>query len=332
MRKIKLLGKRFLIKLTWLVWLLIGNSIGIAVTIFNVLFVFGISSYISKINPQWSLSITERLLSLIFFELLFLVLAHYLAPLFFLHLQPQIRKKFLEFRKTIYSLALENIHLEIDRRTHGFELSHIDRQKTKIRNVIDKALYDLKHEISRGSVDCVIKEIQALQVSKIIATSASPMYLWFHHEIITYFTAQIVKALGNTTVKRFYILDHSLLEPIRQRWTVIYDEFEAACKIHTIGGKELYLVWLGNMDNRIPAFRNQPDKSFLALFGDNDVRVMSFQTEGTRHEFIDIEPGLYNSYTTFLNDLEDLNEHDTLDDFLMDVEKNTSCKIKVAPK
>lgn len=179
----------------------------------------------------------------------------------------------------------------------------IGEYREHLAQVLIRAEDELRHRVQRSVVDNFITKLEGQSDVKIIATSASPLSIWFNHVIITYFIAQISAIYSKKiqSFKRYYFLDELLVGPIQTSRGLIFDYFEAAKTIHKIGRKGLVLVWPGSSLFDFPTIEdNSDDKSFIVMFDANDkpLLAMSFRYEEGWHHFVNVDEEEYGLFVT----------------------------------
>jgi hypothetical protein len=160
----------------------------------------------------------------------------------------------------------------------GDELGVTHEYVTDCDKLMAKHLERARVEIQRGDgvkgVDEVIAAIQEPGVTEIVATTNSPVHLWFVSEMVGYLVAQLKVAMGSQTSVHRYILDEKgEMTPLFLRANIDdCDEYAVIKEIHK-GAMKLNSV----IGNHIPkSFQDLETKNVLLIKRNGEDLVWTF--------------------------------------------------------
>ncbi len=186
--------------------------------------------------------------------------------------------------------------------------------KTNLELVLQRATSEIKIETQRATVEQVTQEIDTYKPKTIIATNTSPLSVWFHHAITTYFVAQTKKlatrAHGLECIKRYYLItDKKLLNGIKYASESIFDYWKAASEIHHIADKKLYVIYKDDFNFSFPSIHSSREDDKLLIFlnsRDEIIFVRRFMTENNQLASDIVDSAFFTSIKTFIEGIENM--------------------------
>lgn len=227
-----------------------------------------------------------------------------------LWLVKRINKGLKELKKQIgYSLRKLEVELEkpginVEDRLTGFDTSR--------SGILTRCAF----EIERGDVDdlSLLGVIQALEdsdIEEVIATSNSPLNIWFITEMVCYITVQLkVKLMKSIRIRRFILEDSEKgLTELEKKFNppgIRFDEYGVVKQIHR-DAIELYIVPETDIPVSIASLpENERSILWIRFKTDPKERVwtFSFREDRFTYAFTEIlNLAQKGSFVAFLNDL-----------------------------
>lgn len=316
---------------------LLGERLALFCLIFALLITYYLFATYRQTLERWFGSSNKFLLGELgcsgLLELVFVgVIGPFLAPWLFLRWSRSPRNKELfrkirELHKLINRHAVSNARLALENKKkkvsyinnhnadYDSNFEHTEFEKMRIMGIIDRSQYDLMHTVNKSDVMSMINYIDTVKnIKEMTAISSSQLALWFHHEIVAYFMAQIQKKFkeaASIKISRYYLIGEKDLSHVIQRGAFEYDEFEAIKHIHRMGNIDLWLYWFSDENQEhVPKYNSgtgekKSDSSFVILWKNSNMKkvvesIWSFRYEAKGHGFLKIE-GSTEPYEEFVN-------------------------------
>lgn len=292
---------RFFLTRLWV--LIIGNWSLVLITALVVVF-----SKVIWPFPAKNLDLLDKCLITILMEVIFAV---FIDPLKFIFLRWCADKDM----SYVYSAFIKEFDGKISNLLWKkyFNPEKWNKEKSTIELILRRALVEIDEYVDRNVIEVFRQDMKTLKPVKIIATSTSPLSLWFHHVIMTYFIAQTselacgrTSGQGLTSFERFYFLrTKKLLDDIRYSSDIFFDYWHAATEIHQIAQKKLYIVYPKKDFPPFPMVMGKEDEKFLMYMKNNDeiLSIRSFRTEDNHTSMLSVDLSAQNSYKHFIDQL-----------------------------
>lgn len=249
----------------------------------------------------WSLAAILEILFILFIK-------PSLKAIICLYTDNKIRAAYNEFNTEINKKVLEIYNMKD---THP-EKADWQIHRTNLDLILSRATSEISERANRDVIDNFKNDILKYRPRSIIATNTSPLSLWFHHVITTYFVAQTRDLAKNSEglevfTRLYLITDKELLNGIRFTNDILFDYWNAADEMHKIANKKLYVVYrkdfnfsfrnVGGVDQDKLLIYVSPDKSITAIrsFGKDEYKKLSSSVVDDKSHI--------DSYNYFLNTL-----------------------------
>lgn len=243
-----------------------------------------------------------------------------IIEIFFVGIIERVKLCFFKLLDKDVSIAYADFIKEFDARMINLPIRKLydanlwQREKTNMELILQRAVLEIKEKTNKAVIEVCLGDIKNYKPVKIVATNTSPLSIWFHHVITTYFVSQTKELTQGQTAgsglinfERFYLIKNDkLLNGIKYASEIYFDFWRAADEIHHIAGKKLYVIYKKGNDFGFPKVKGEDDDKLLFYLNKDDgiIFIRSFTTENYQIGYRDVDCSRYSEYGSFLNGLQ----------------------------